>query len=437
MSLKDNFSLKINKIEYIDKLKATTLNVSKSLDDYTFEFELDVFKSDLDLIEVGAEVILIDNNVIIAGGILYDVGIKTGYTDENNNKKLSLSVKVDNYTNLCQKILIEPINLEEGDIDHNLNYAENIFIMYFNKYLKSYGFTIGEVKTNLTIDEMNLDDFKSNMSLKEVFNKLADLTHSEYYINTKKQFNVYRGIANFKTIEQITNEDDLLDLEIKRTMQDYRNRVKVIGGDATVETPDEYVNEDGKMVIIVEDKQEQERIKRLIGGDGIFSSEETNDNITNVDELKNHANLILNKYSRPPLTINFKINSIQDNCGWVREVESGDFIKLKIPTFLKGDDYETIGGSKLDYIYCCIDSVNITDDFGENIIYELEVSRRKDNTPNKGLIDILNPNTEGNTITNNNPNGSINSDNINIQINNTITTAVEVRKFDIEGNPVE
>lgn len=436
MSLKDNFSLKINKIEYIDKLKANTLSVSKSLDDYTFSFELNVFKDDLSKIEVGAEVILSDNGVIIAGGILYDVRVKSGYTDDNNNKKLFLTIKVDNYTNLCQKILIEPINLEEGDIDHNLNFAENIFIMYFNKYLKSYGFTLGEIKTNLTIDEVDLDDFKSNMSLKEVFNKLSDLTHSEYYINTKKEFNVYRGVANFKTIEQVINEDDLLDLELNRTMQDYRNRVKVIGGDATLEIPDEYVNEDGKMQIMVEDKQEQERIKGLIGGDGIFSSEETNEKITNVDELKNHANLILNKYSRPPLTISFKVNSVQENCGWVREVESGDFIKLKIPTYLKDDDYEVVGGSKLDYIYCCVDEVEIEDDLGENIIYQLNVSRRKDNTPNKGLIDILNPDKEGNTDGGSKPNGSINSDNINIQINNTITTSVEVRKFDLEGNPI-
>jgi len=437
MSLKDNFSLLINKIEYIHKLKANTLNVSKSLDDYTFEFTLDIFKVDLDLIEVGAEVILKDGQNIITGGILYDTELQSGYTDENGNKKLTLTVKVDNYTNLCQKILIsEPIDLENGDIDHNLNFAENIFIMYFDKYLKSYGFTLGEVKTNLTVDMIDLNDFKPNMSLKEVFNKLSDITHSEYYINNKKEFNVYRGVANFKTIEQIITEDDLLELKITRTMQDYRNRVTIIGGDAGVDDSDEYVNENGQLQITVEDKQEQERIKRLIGGDGVFSSEESNPNVTNIDELKNHVNLILNKYSRPPLTIEFKVNSLQKNCSWVSAVESGDFIKLKIPTFLKNDDYEIVNGKRNDFIFCCVDAIEVDDDFGENIIYHLTVSRRKDNTPNKGLLDILNQKPEY-TGGQKPGNGSINTDNINIQINNTITTEVEVRKFDLAGNPVD
>lgn len=429
--IKKNFSLKINNIEYIGNLLDNSLNVSKNLDDFTFDFKLNLLKSTVKTIGVGAEVILREGTDIIAGGILYEINTDTWY---NKNDSLNISqivdIKVDDYTNLCNKILTKKLELPESEIDINLNYAENLYLKYFNTYLLPYNFTLGDIKTNLTIDTLDLDTFKDNMSLKEVFEALANLTHSHYKINTKKEFIVYRGISSFKTLPDIVNEDKLQNLTFKRTLEGYRNRVTVIGGEASGDIAEQYINEDGKLFIIVEDKTEQDRIKTLIGGDGIFASIETNDNITNLEELENQANLTLNKYSRPPVTISFNVKSIGNE--WVKNIEAGDFIKLKADTIFFNEDYEE--GFK--YAFCCVDSIEITDEGGDFIDYKVNLSKRKDNTPQKGLLDILQDNSKNDNIKTNGNQDFIKNDNINIQIQSTITTSAELLYFDSNGNPI-
>lgn len=419
--IKQNVRLLINNKDFTNKLLANSLSINISLDDYKFDFELDLFDYELEQVEAGMEVILKENDRVICGGILLSIDYDL-VSSINGVYRYCVSINVDNYTNLINRIIVDKIDVWDENLD--LNKAENIFFKYFEKYLKPYGFTIKKIQTSLTIDEMEEME-EDKVSLKELFDNLAELTRSEYMINYKKEFFVYRGIADFKTHDRIIENHEIGKVSIKKDLLDYKNKIILVGGDASYDTEDDFVTEEGKIQIEVENKEEILRMKNLLGGDGIFSKKEENSNITNVEELKEYATFLLNKYSKIPINIEFSTTHLNELILNNQYIEVGDFIKLRLNGFTKFDNEEK------DFFYCCVDEINIKDISSKDYLeYTYTVSRRKDNLKKDSWLDYLNPGN-GNKNDEVKPNEGVIVDTIDIQIQNTIITEANIYLVDL------
>lgn len=399
----------INPVNY---LKAYTLQITKELDDYSFDFSLIMPLTKAKEIEAGAEVFMKDGENIIIGGIIYDIDYKYLAKDKELNEPLmQLDIKADNFTNLTQRILVKPIDVLEENID--LNKAENIYMNYFDKYLKNYAITLGGIKTNMTVEELEEDE--EEKTLKEIFDKLKDITKSEWYIDHKKRFYVYNGKKDFLTHEEILDENSykFRNIKLSKTLQDYRNRYVLVGGEPSADQviEDQYIDENGHLRVIVDNVTEQQRMKLLIGGDGIFTLKEQNDKLQSIAEMKRYAEEVLNKFGRPPVSLEF--DTFVGNM-----YEAGDFIRVNLPSL------------NIQNELFCIDSIEIEDMEGgiATLNYHLKCSLRNSNTSNGNLWDILgkNPGQGGSILTGGGKQNTVFTDTVDVQVQGIIATSTDI-----------
>lgn len=427
---KDKIKIFVNgQLIDMKKIKYKTLNINKTITTYNAKITFMLKKDELKNFDCGAELMIKHQEYILFSGLIYNLDYK--YV---RNGLYNVSLEAETYEILLQHILIPFVDIEEI-IEPEMNKAENIFLNYFNKHLKPLEFVAKEIQTNLTIEE--LDELDENITLKDLFDKLAEVTRSNYYINSKKEFTVYRGIPGAKTHTETIKDNKFLEdgLTINKTIQDYASVIKVIGGEPNpgVEIDEEYLTEDGKIWWEAENADEIERLKNIIpGSDGKFYLKDENDKLDTLELVKQHCNSLLNKYSKMPLTFQFKYFTDED-FPITDIIEAGDFIKLSPDIFdLENNMIDPTDG----VCYLCADEVTIEDNAGDYFKITLNCSRRKDNTPYAQLEDLIGgkpakPQGSGN---NQNDSNLIQND-VNVQINTTITTDVSFKLYEGEEIP--
>lgn len=395
----------INNTDYFSKIKRNTLEVDKNLDDYGINVDLMLTLEEAMGIEAGCIVSLInDTNKIICSGILYEIK----YKKMGTSNLYTVSLVVDNYTHLASRITAKEID-KILDEDINLNKVENLFKYYYKTYLEPYGVVLGEIDTTLTISELTVNE-EAERTLKEILDNLAELSKSNWEINSHKTFNVFKGKAKATQHKNALTQKDMLDFEMTKTLEGYRNRYTIIGGvpENASGIPDNYINQDGKLIVVVENLQEIERIKKLIGGDGVFNVREENSKLVDIPSMEQYANTIINKFGTPPVSITI---TIKNGYGY----EAGDFIKVVLPEY------------GLDNWFC-IDSINIQEVYNTtNLNFNMNLSKRLDNMQKENLWTVLSGN-KLKPLPTDKPNGggTVFVDSVDIQIQSTILTTAEV-----------
>lgn len=404
----------INKKSYISPVnyvEAYSISISKELDDYTFSFNLLLPASKAGAIEVGAEAFIRDNGKIVTGGIIYDIEYETMDTSiptVGSEALLRVKITVDNFSNLCQRLLVKAVDVTSVDID--LNHAENLFQKYWSTYLKPYGVSLGAIKTNLTITELEEADEEGN--LKEKLDTLSELTKSDWFISHEKKFFVYNGKKEYTVHSGVINESSgIREVSVSKTMQDYRNRYILVGGEPTGEVVDEYINEEGKLFVQVDNTAEQARIRGLIGGDGIFCVKEENDKLESIAEMERYAKDVLNRYGKPPITLKFETFNGS-------KYEAGDFITVNLPSL------------NISNQIFCIDSIDIEDlqDGIATLNYKLSCSLRQSNNAGDNFWNMMkgnnNADSSGSTGGTKAPSAFVET--VDIQVQSVISASADI-----------
>lgn len=405
----------INKKSYISPInyvEAYSISISKELDDYTFSFNLLLPASKAGVIEVGAEAFIKDNGKIVTGGILYDIEYETMDTSipttTGNEPLLRLKLTVDNFSNLAQRLMVKPVDVTSIDID--LNHAENLFKKYWTTYLQPYGVSLGAIKTNLTINELEEDTEEG--TLKEKLDNLKELTKSEWFISYDKKFWVYNGKKQYTIHSEVIKEGSgIREVSVSKTMQDYRNRYILVGGEPTGEVSDEYINEEGRLFVQVDNTAEQSRIRGLIGGDGIFCVKEENDKLESIAEMERYAKDVLNRYGKPPITLKFETFNGS-------KYEAGDFITVNLPSL------------NISNQIFCIDSIDIEDmqDGIATLNYKLSCSLRQSNNASDNFWNMMkgnnNADSSGSTGGTKAPSAFVET--VDIQVQSVISASADI-----------
>lgn len=315
----------------------------------------------------------------------------------------------------------EVIIFFEEDVD--LNNAEMFFYRYAQTYLKPKNIYVSKrnIDTNLTIGEIADDELDPKPYLKDVLDYLADKTKSSWNISANKQFTVKSGKTSIKTYEnrfnEVSGENDFqssfFDLKMEKAGDDIVNRITVKGSSEHESMDEQYIDEEGRLTITVDNIEAQERLKLAGLGDGVMEVIEENNKITTVEELKRYAEEYVAKYGDGLKKISFSTYSDL-------EFSPGDFI---------GISAETIG---FDNILCMVDKISYN---FESLIDEdlsmrkdIECTIRKDNNPLPNWTTIFKKNsdstekTKGNTSQN--TQSGLLSESVDIQMMEDVLTEV-------------
>ena len=327
------FQICINGVDYTKQLVPGSISGGSDMTDYSCKFQLyaynptqvetfrDLFCAITDVYSYGK---------LIASGYLYSG--KENLVKTQNGIITKMDFELNTYQWICSKIAAAPIinGPVEDSFQQALNNAECFFFNYAAEYLEPRGIVVNadNISTNLTIREMTDTDLPQNPTLKEVFDYLAEKTKSDWGITREKIFWVRNGMYDPKTYEHrftdsldATKEQYFNMKSISSDVSEHFNTFIIHGSKEHAEVSPDYVGEDGALYMVVENTADIERRAALSGGSGVFTKEETNDNINTVEEMEKYATQMLERYCRNMMTVEFE-------CYHAEDLKTGDFITI-------------------------------------------------------------------------------------------------------------
>ena len=315
----------------------------------------------------------------------------------------------------------------------DLNNAEKLFYRYAQTYLKPKNIFVSKrnIETNLTIGEIADDELEPKPYLSDVFDYLADKTKSSWNITANKAFTVKTGRTEIDTYEfrfdEMTGYNDqqkgFFDLEISKSGEDIVNRITVKGSSEHESTDEQYIDEEGRLTITIDNKESQEKLRKAGLGDGVMEYIEENDKITTVEELKRYAEEYVAKYGDGMKKLSFSTYS-------EIEFKPGDFIGLTADSI--GFYNELCMVDKITYNFASLI------DETKSMRKDIECTIRKDNNPLDNWVNMFKPKEDGNKTTEKTPSSSNNqsgllSESLDIQMMEDVITTVFL---EIDGEQV-
>lgn len=363
--------LTIGGVDRTDRLVATSLSITRSLDDYNGSIQLIVQQNEhySAVIKMAQDVKvyrLLTGTLLIAGiadklDMDYMPDGTTIITVTISSYKILANRRfaIDNITDIADFKSVEIANERvTGQLAYKL----------VNYFLGSEGITRGYVGLGVLVtdDNTQIDNNFNFISLADILNRLAKTSGGyTWTINMRKQFVFYS--INYP--DTVTHTDDSLvvrpngrwrDITFGFDMLDYKNFLYVIGGKNASDTGNK-VPATGNLYTTISKNDEIESLKATNGGSGRWDGVYTATHITKRADLEALAQSLNGSYGGVPYTLSFTVDDLLYN--------EGDFIYVDLPMFLNG------------VTKFAIDGINIVDLGGQNLEYTYTCTRRDNNAP--------------------------------------------------------
>lgn len=390
--------LLINNSTYLEELKSQTLKINKTMKDMEGEFSLLLPINLVSSIDIGADVRVTDDGISKFGGIIAEIEYER-YRDitRANIKCVSYKILATN-----KNVILPAVT----DPDAVLDKAEILVHIILDQFLTVEGIIEGYIESNIKINDGTYEDDETKSSISEKLDDLCDKTGCQWYIDADKRFFFYRGVKEFQEFPTAINwdSDDFRDVKVNKQITDYRNRQIVKGGEPSVAVEDSELDEDGNIYIVQDDALEIFRMKAMSGGEGIWENIEENVGITTPDEARKCAQDLLDKYGKPPVTLEFTT--------FDAKYSVGDFLYINIPQF-------NINNAKFT-----VEEIDIEDMGAEVLQYSLKTSMRNNNSAKDNFYDFMSRMAKNKATTNKNKDMFV--DTVGVQIQEAITTSADI-----------
>ena len=299
-----DYQLWIGNSDKISLLKAKTLKINRQRDHRnSMSFTL-----------------VTDNNYIPDVGLdvtfLYDIDVKFGgkinsikITRISPDGTLEIDVECVSFTFIPQRRSVTDYFTNQTAADIISTYVTNI--------LYQEGISAGYIEEdNDIIAEYDVEGAKS---IKEIFDDLAEIKGYVWWIDDTKvlHFREDIGLTNcYYAIEENGTFKDFNNIEVTRSIENYHNKVFVVGGVA--DTGD-------RIVVAEQDNSEIASVQAIEGGSGVYGTIEENSAIETEAKATTLAQKLLSKYKVKPTEISFDTDT--------EGFKVSDKVYVNLPTF--------------------------------------------------------------------------------------------------------
>lgn len=343
----ENIKIYINEVDYTEYAIIENFEIDLRERDYGASVSFFLPYSQLDKIIPSVELKILDGEKLIFAGIVTEIQFK-----ERTKEKILVNVNCGNFNIIPTRRTIS------GIIDPE-DYAGDLVRRYIEKFLHEEGITEGIIEQGIQLYETEYYDWDT-LSIAEILNNLADASGFEWYIDMRKQ--LHFGKLNPSPTHHTSEETRLIpqnrnfwDLEINKSLQNYRNKVFVIGGEPIEEVPEENLNFDYLLKVFVQNDNEIQKMAELNNDSGVWGYVVNDPNIVTLEDAIKKANSELEKYGQIPVNINVRTK--------IDYFSVGDTINVDLPLY---------GINNSTFI---IESIRI-EFFGKDLIYNLQLTNK-------------------------------------------------------------
>lgn len=356
---KSKLSISIND-DLIDcPLKNESLQINRSTDDSTASFTVvlpnnndttkyfDYFYDVKIFQKIGT------TNTLLFGGVIAD--IKYNYVSKD---VVYAEIQCGTYA-----MLLNGITVKNYPYSDSLKTVGSVINSLITNYFSQYGIKKGTINAGVSMDTIDTSDWAPT-NASDLMDDLADYSRSKgtyrWYIDFKKRLHYIKQSPDDITVHSTPvvtkSSPSFTNFDYKVDFDDYRNKQYVIGGYPEKDVTDANLTDDGRLFLVVSNTTEIGKMKKKMGGDGVYSNIYENNNLTTVTDVEAVANDLLNQYSHAPNVLSFVS---YDVIKW----NEGDKVTINIP--------EVTGTTSNVLFY--IDEVNI-EDIGGYLLYTYKTS---------------------------------------------------------------
>ncbi|GFN34649.1 hypothetical protein [Tepidimicrobium xylanilyticum] len=343
----ENIRIYINEVDYTEYAIMESFRIDLRERDYGASVSFFLPHSQLSGIIPSVELKILDGEKLLFAGIVEGIQFR-----EKTKEEILINVNCGNFNIIPTRRTIS------GVIDPE-DYAGDLVRRYIENYLFEEGVTEGIIEQGIQLYETEYYDWDT-LSIAEILNNLADASGFEWYIDMRKR--LHFGKLNPSPTHHTSEETRLIpqnhnyrDLEVNTSLENYRNKVFVIGGEPIEEVPEENLNYDYLLKVAVQNDNEIQKMAELNNDSGVWGYVVRDPNIVTLQDATNKANSELEKYGQIPVNINVRTR--------IDYFSIGDTISVDLPLYGITNATFMIENIRIEF-------------FGKDLVYNLRITNK-------------------------------------------------------------